>query len=480
MRLAKFLIGFLFVVYLAGCGNKEIETASKEVEKLHNKVEIANEREVISEYQPVNEQDTMNAQEVIASQDDSIEEMEDENIGQDVIQEYSQIQIKNFLQDGTFWGIETDEMGEVYTIHADVHGNVMKRLSTGSMGKEIRYGVGDRFVIWEQEYPIRIYDLDINIDVTNDFIGDYDEIYDLLETEDGLVFVITKTIDTFEEKYMCVKLLDADGNTLSEISLDKNTLLTEHGIERNPNRELNVKWAGEKVFYIPYVGDEFADQECDSLIIDVGRNKIISIDAPMNNTTGYCHSDGNYTVIYESHRTPIIVNNETGEVTPLGDESGWSEYLPASAVYLNIEAKSVSEGKFLATSSKKSEQYYVLDVQGNVIMDLNNYAQKLAKFFPFAEGVALIEFENGYVTFIDSNGEFLFEPVKGDASYFFDDLCAAVVTDYDMGEMFLLDKAGNKEKLYMTHPKNIFYAEYQGKAYLIEGEGIGLNVMEIK
>lgn len=87
------------------------------------------------------------------------------------------------------------------------------------MGKEIRYGIGDSFAIWKSEYPWRIYDLDTNRDTTTDFIGDYDELYDLLETEDGLIFVARKTIDTFEERYDCVKLVDADGNVLRKMWL---------------------------------------------------------------------------------------------------------------------------------------------------------------------------------------------------------------------------------------------------------------------
>lgn len=472
MRMKKMLIVILFVICLVGCGNKkEIETSLKDTAELHGENVSLNEQEVTDVYETVNEEEIVEEQEDIALQDDMVEEDNEENEQQDVIRDNSQIQIKNFLQDGTFWGIETDETGEVYTIHANVFGNILKRVSTGSMGKEIWFGIGDSFVIWN-EYPYRIFDLNTNRDATADFIGDYDELYDLLETEDGLIFVARKTIDTFEERYDCVKLIDSDRNVLIEISLDKNTLLTEYGMEKNSQKELKVKWVGKKVFYIPYVGDEFSDQEFDSLIIDFARNKVIPVDAPDDNTTGYCYSDGNYTVIYESYRSPIIVNHETGEVVVLE-----RKYIPASGALIAHNAEGVSEGKFLAMDNK---ELYVLDTQGNMIIDLNNYGQNVVQMYPFSEGVALIEFENGYVTFIGDNGEFLFEPVKGTVANFYRDLCAAIIVDYDAGEVFLLDREGDKERLYISNPGNIFCTEYEGRMYLVEGESWGLNTIPVQ
>lgn len=473
MRMKKMLIVILFAICLVGCGNKkEIETTLNDSAELHSENVSLNEQEVTDAYETVKEEEIVEEQEDIALQDDMFEEDDEENEQQDVIQEYSQIQIKNFLQDGTFWGIETNVTGEVYTIHADVFGNILKRVSASSMENEIRYGIGDSFVIWNREYPCRIYDLDTDRDATADFIGDYDELYDLLETEDGLIFVARKTIDTFEEKYECVKLIDADGNALIEISLDKETLLAEYGLEKDYQEKPKVKWIGKKVFYMPYVGDSYADRDYDSLIIDFARNKVIPVDAPNNNMTGYCYSDGNYTVIYESYSSPIIVNHETGEVVVLE-----GEYIPASGVVIDQRAKGVSEGKFLATTYK---DFYVLDIQGNMIIDLNNYGPNVTKMYPFAEGAALIEFENGYVTFIGDNGEFLFEPVKGTAANFYRDLCAAVIVDYDAGEVFLLDREGDKERLYISNPGNIFCTEYEGRMYLVEGEAWGLKTMLVQ
>lgn len=473
MRMKKLLIFILCIFCLVGCGNKkEIETSLKDTAELHGENVNLDEKKVTDVYEPVNEREIIEKQEDTVRQDDMFKGNEEENEQKDVIQKNSQIQIKNFLEDGTFWGIETDETGEIFTIHADVLGNILKKVSTGGMGKEIRYGIGDSFVIWEGEYPCCIYDLDTNRDATTDFIGDYDELFDLLETEDGLVFVARKTIDTFEERYDCVKLIDADGNVLIEISLDKNTLSEQYGMEKNSQKEPEVKWIGKKVFYMPYVGDSYADRDYDSLIIDFARNKMIPVDAPNNNSTGYCYSDGDYTVIYETTSYPVIVNHETGEVKILE-----GVYEPASGVVIDQRAKGVSEGKFLASTY---HDFYVLDIQGNMIIDLNNYGQNVTKMYPFAEGAALIEFENGYVTFIDENGEFLFEPVKGVAANFYRDLCAAVIVDYDAGEVFLFDREGSKERLYMSNPENIFFTEYEGRMYLIEGETWGLNTVMIQ
>ena len=140
---------------------------------------------------------------------------------QDTIANNSKVQIKNFFPDGTFWAIETKESGEEYIIHANILGNVIKRLFSSEIG-ELEYGINDTLIIVRSkgEYDkFHVLDVQTNEDITNRYVGDYDEICKYIETEDKVVFVVKKIVKSFEEKYVCLQLVDEIGNKIFQTHL---------------------------------------------------------------------------------------------------------------------------------------------------------------------------------------------------------------------------------------------------------------------
>lgn len=120
-----------------------------------------------------------------------------------------------------------------------------------------------------------------------------------------------------------------------------------------------------------------------------------------------------------------------------------------------------------------------------LVIDLNQYSQYVKYAWPFDNGAALIEFGNGYMTYIDVNGEFLFEPTKGTPSFYYKGAGVAVVW-MDDGTMAAIDKNGNiteldsniyKEGVYV-HEGGIKLINYDGKKYWISAGNNKLQVQE--
>lgn len=447
----------LITIFLAGCSSeKTVDSSINDIEEPIVSTELET-----NDHSNMTDTDT-----------DTSEILESTTVEQDRLANNSQVRILNFLQDGTFWAIETNETDERYIIHADVYGNVMDRLLSDEFNGTIRYGIDHSTIVEEEDDQYHIFDVNSKEEISNKYIGDYDEIDSIAETDEGLVFIIKKTIESFEEKYECFKLVDTTGNIMFEISLDSNTLLNEYGIVKSGD-EHEVIWFANNMYYIRYVGsaydyDENGKQVLNSLIIDLNRNKVTPVAFPQSNGF-YCSSDGNYTVVYVPQHGKLKVNNETGEFEDFPND----DYDPAGEF---------SENKLFATGhwNGNANEKVVLDVQGNIVIDLNNYANSVSKMFPFTNDAALIEFSNDYVTFIDTNGEFLFEPIKGNVRQFYSKQCIAVIVNKDKNEVFSVDRNGNIEMLDLLGSDNIFFIEYEGNNYWVEGGQNGLHTVEVK
>lgn len=212
----KIVIVALISFFLVGCGS------DKNISNSIDSVDIFGESTSTTSIEQNNYKD--------AIIENSSNEMLEDTIGeqsvvaeQDTIANNSKVQIKNFFPDGTFWAIETKESGEEYIIHANILGNVIKRLFSSEIG-ELEYGINDTLIIVRSkgEYDkFHVLDVQTNEDITNRYVGDYDEICKYIETEDKVVFVVKKIVKSFEEKYVCLQLVDEIGNKIFQTSLDK-------------------------------------------------------------------------------------------------------------------------------------------------------------------------------------------------------------------------------------------------------------------
>lgn len=438
------IIGMILIV--SGCSNKNVDTSS---------VDMAGSNE-----------------------NNHIEESVDNDISgdkiidkQNVVSENSQIQILNFMQDGTFWATEIDELGEQYIIHTDIQGNIIVKALYNEFGDEIECGIDNNRIVVESN-GYHIFDIETLEDVSDKYIGDYDEIDDVIKTENEVIFSIKRTMESFEEEYECFKLVSDTEDILFEVSLDTETLLNEYGIEKNDKASSPyIGYCSNNVYYIPYIGYEYGGNDTlNSLIIDLNKKKVISAPFPQRNGL-YISSDGDYTLIYSPQHGGLVVNNETSEFINMNFIN--------IGYYPDGDGK-LSEHKFLATSAHDGKA--ILDVQGNIVIDLNNYGRNVSSRYSvslFADDTAFIRFDGDYVSFINNKGEILFDPIKGHVYDYYNEQGIAIMTDMDSGEMFSIDKNGKKEIIELPGKGEIFYVKYKGKNYWVEG-GQGIHTAEIK
>ena len=117
------------------------------------------------------------------------------------------------------------------------------------------------------------------------------------------------------------------------------------------------------------------------------------------------------------------------------------------------------KGKFITKPSDR-DLFAIYDIRGNLVCDLENDAVNVTACTDFYDGYALIEITNeggtSFVTIIDENGEWQFEPVLGKvreknlASFKQPYIKATgqfTALKNDESAVILLDKSGKQEEL---------------------------------
>lgn len=228
-----------------------------------------------------------------------------------------------------------------------------------------------------------------------------------------------------------------------------------------------MSYAGNNVYYIEYIGEylgpEYERDTLNSLVIDLNRNKIIPVAFPSENGRLYCRSDGNYTIVHSTLNETKIVNHETGIVEEFPNKN----YFPEGIL---------SEGIFYAKGNNGGMAF--LDIQGNVLIDLNQYSQSVQIAKPFKNNIALIGFANDYITYIDINGKFLFEPIKGHIKSY-DENKSIVLVESEEGKYIAIDKNGNMTNMdLLPYSRDCVFVEYEGEQYWVAGGKLGLYSQE--
>lgn len=275
----------------------------------------------------------------------------------------SEVRIINVVEDGTLWVIEKDESGQQYIVHTNIYGDVLGKVVYEFDGYIERGIDGNLFAIEINDNDgekINIYDINSLEEISSTYKGDFDDIISLIQTENEIVLIVRKIVESFEEKYACLKIIDISGNEIFNISLDRDTLLNEYNIEVSKSAEnIEISYAGNNIYYIGYLGSAYDSTQINSLIIDLKRNKVIPVAFPYRNGL-YCKSDGNYTLVHSPQHGKIIVNNETGEFGNYNNH----DYTPEGAL---------SEGVFYAISYRFGEKKAYLDTEGNIVIDLEQF-----------------------------------------------------------------------------------------------------------
>ena len=383
----------------------------------------------------------------------------------------SSVHIYNVIEDGTFWAIVTDEIGQTSIVHTNVDRDIL-----GSMEKSaeetMQGGISDTLFVVRQDNEYKIYDINSHEDISDSYKSDYDTITSYMETEDSAVFGVRKVYDSFEEQYVSFKLVDTTGKEFFEIPLDSKSLMDNYGIEKNYlTEDVNISYAGNNVYYIKYVASQFRN-DLNALVVDLNRNKVIPAAFPRVNGSYLCTSDGNYTIAYTQQYNPIMVDHELGAEIEFPNP----EYVPM---------QKISDGVFYATgryNGNASAQVF-LNLSGEVVIDLNQYPQEVVSVYPFKDGAAFVRFRNNYVTFIDLKGEFLFEPIKGHLPEYIEDSGIAIMYDesYEEGgrKIVSIDRNGNTSEINLVGDLDDFMLiEYEGEKYWVCDGEAGLQVQK--
>ena len=154
--------------------------------------------------------------------------------------------------------------------------------------------------------------------------------------------------------------------------------------------------------------------------------------------------------------------------------------IPQVKLHYHVSLGRISEGKIFAS---KHDERVILDVDGNVLIDLNNYGHMVENVYGFHNGVGLIEFSDKYVAFINTNGSFLFEPVKGTVRMYDKEHDMAIINDEGNEQVFILDINGSKQIFEGIVPTsyNYFYTTYEGENYwIVESLNRGLKVHHLQ
>lgn len=382
----------------------------------------------------------------------------------------SSVNIFNVIEDGTFWAVVTDENGQTKIVHTNIYGDILGSMEKNSVDEAMEAGLNDDLFVVRQDNEYKIYDINSHEEVSATYIGDYDRIISYMKTEDGTVFGVTKEVDSFEEKYISLKLVDEIGKAFFEISLDSSTLMDNYGIEKNYSvDDVNIRYAGNNTYVIKYVAPNFQNA-LNALVVDLNRNEIIPAHFPPNTGTFLCSSDGNYTIA--SQNEPVMVDQEAG----IQVEFPNSKYVPMQKI---SEGVFYAEGKYLGDAGKK----VFLNLAGEIVIDLNQYPQDVVSVYPFENGAAFIRFRNNYVTYINLKGEFLFEPIKGYDPIYLENTDIAIMYDksYEESDRAILavDKKGNtKEVNLMGAVDDIILIEYEDEKYWVADGKNGLQVQK--
>lgn len=375
------------------------------------------------------EDNAIGTNDALLNADESKESGTIEGETNDFVSDNSGINVSNVLSDGRIWAVEN--YGDTKdVVLMDIYGNVYSRTSADLYPGYLVCGIDSETVAFKYDDEISIYNTRTNQNITESIVGDHDYINEIFWVEAGPIFSVKKKVETFSEEYLQYKLVDANMKQVFEISLDEETLNT-YGIFKNysirTDRYVYIYQLTDDVYYIPHIGDGFNGKSgFNSLIIDISNNMITPVEFPGKSGSITISSGDGVTAVYANMQGSCLIDNNTGEHIAL-DES--DRYSPIG---------NISEGKFSAAGSM-GQRWAIFDIQGRLLIDLNNYGHVVKEAYEFHNNACLIEFIDNYVTFIDSDGVFLFEPIKGEVRLYDKEHDMAIIDDVENDKVFILD-----------------------------------------
>lgn len=285
------------------------------------------------------------------------------------------------------WGAANDEQILVQTDLSGKIYNTYPRADTA----DAEAALTDDRILFKSDRDYYIYDFGLDRDVTAEYTGGDKKIcYANKEC-----IMLYKIEETYNSENIYMDILDREGNGILSFSTK------EMGEKYNVNWERNEGYGecGSHIYYIEFE----SDQDQSVCFLDMERRKAyVSSNLPGSNS-GSIRSDGEYIIDSQPYHGNVVINCETEEVTDLSRRG---------------TVEGISEGKVVHIVNNRPVAY--LNTDGTTAIELNYENTSVTDATQFENGYAMIEFNNYFTTIIDTEGNFLFEPIKGSISYLLD------------------------------------------------------------
>lgn len=367
------LVTFLSTLTLCGCNGQDSET----------------DETIDTDSYQEDTNDNSNAEENEISEDENtntVDTESDEN-SEEMLYDYSNTEpllpvCASVNADEKIWCVAYSDDKLLQT---DLSGKIYNTFMTTDAMYAIAALPNNRIIFLKDEEYF-IYDALTETDVTEEYTnGDKS-----IRFANNECLILSKTEETYNSQNIYITVLDNKGN--EKISFSSNDI----------NDKYNIEWdfdwgygaCGSHIYYTEI--DSLGKNIC---FIDLERNKFyVSTNLPQSNM-GRIFSDGEYIVDSQPNHGQAIINCDTEQVVGFKNGS------------YNIEG-GLSDGKVYCADDQRDVKAY-LNVDSSIALELNYEDTTVTDATQFENGYAMIEFNDKFVTIIDTAGNFLFEPVEG-------------------------------------------------------------------
>lgn len=270
-------------------------------------------------------------------------------------------------------------------LQTDLSGKICNTFTTTDAMYAIAALPNNRIVFLKDEEYF-IYDALTETDVTDEYTnGDKSICF-----ANNECLILSKTEETYNSQNIYITVLDNEGN--EKMSFSSNDMISKYNIEWDFNWGYGS--CGSHIYYIET--DSSSKNIC---FIDLERNKAyVSTNLPFSNS-GEIFSDGEYIVDSQPLHGQVIINCDTEQVFEFNNGS------------YNIKG-GLSDGMVYCDDDYHDIKAY-LNVDSSIALELSYEDTTVTDATQFENGHAMIEFNDKFVTIIDTAGNFLFEPVEG-------------------------------------------------------------------
>lgn len=347
---------------------------------------------------------------------------------------------------------------QLYYVCTDSKLNIYEKVSYEVFGgnRAEDYISEDVFLIFCPGGTNRYYlaDLEGN-NVNSRFMNDNEKVLGMYKDDSGINIFTAYTEETISSQNIVFNVYDEYKNVKLNFSKDELETMYSAALHLNYN-ELEIYQCGENDYLIRNMNQ---DRRTVDLFVDTVRCKAFVTSYPTS-VMGCQGSNGTQIV---SSCCVVDIENETVQCF-------------AGLFFNNCSVKAnsrLSNNTFLFDANG---YYALIDIYGNLISDLVRENTKTTYFTDFYDGYMLVEYENEggttFLTVINSNGEWQFEPMQGTIKYikeYIEETGQFIAFDNSRINTLLIDRNGKIEVLEgVGGGKDFVILENEGeKEYLV-------------